>query len=124
MPSHSAPLSIEFYDGINCGTNGGFPCDSIDDAFVAHRGSSMYPDVVTGYKVTWYPFDKELEVPTGEAINLIYSPIAESNCNSCFRPASAIFNKNGHLIVTADTTNEIFRVAYNTTLPVIENVYH
>ncbi len=66
---------------------------------------------------------RELYIPTGETINLIYSPVAESSCDSCFRPASAIFNKNGHLIITADTTNEIFRVAYNTTLPTIENVY-
>lgn len=30
---------------------------------------------------------------------------------------NAVFNKAGHLIVTADATNEIYRVAYNTELP-------
>lgn len=37
-PAHSAPLSIEFYNGENCGKNGGFPCTSTGDAFVAFRG--------------------------------------------------------------------------------------
>lgn len=37
-PAHSAPLSIEFYKGTNCGVNGAFPCEAINDAFVAFRG--------------------------------------------------------------------------------------
>lgn len=36
--SHSTPLALLFYDGISCGINGGFPCDAIDDVFVAFRG--------------------------------------------------------------------------------------
>lgn len=67
---------------------------------------------------------REQEIPTGEVIDIIYSPNATNSCNSCLRAAGAIFNKDGHLIVTGDTTNEIFRVAYDSVLPVISNVYH
>lgn len=37
-PAHSAPISFVFYDGVNCGVNGGFPCEATNDAFVAFRG--------------------------------------------------------------------------------------
>lgn len=123
MPAHSAPLSIEFYNGVNCGVNGGFPCEATNDAFVAFRGS-WHQGVTHGYKVSWYPFNDELDLPTGEVVDVIYSPNPTNSCNSCLRAAGAIFNKDGHLIVTGDTTNELFRVAYNAELPVISNVYH
>lgn len=71
-----------------------------------------------------FSFYREQELPTGDVVDVIYSPDARNSCNSCLRAAGAVFNKNGHLIVTGDTTNEIFRVAYNTELPVISNVYH
>jgi len=124
MPAHSAPLSIEFYKGDNCGVNGGFPCGAVNDAFVAFRGA-WHEGVSYGYKVSWYPFNKQEELPTGEVVDVLYSPNPSNSCNECLRPASAIFNKDGHLIVTADTTNEIFRVAYNiATLPTITYVHH
>ncbi|KAJ6646156.1 hypothetical protein Bhyg_01367 [Pseudolycoriella hygida] len=123
MPAHSAPLSIEFFKGVNCGVNGAFPCEAINDAFVAFRGS-WHQGVSNGYKVSWYPFDDEGELPTGEVVDVIYSPNATNSCNSCLRAAGATFNKDGHLIVSGDTTNEIFRVAYDTELPVINNIYH
>lgn len=53
---------------------------------------------------------------------MIFAPDARDSCNTCIRPVNAIFNKAGHLIVTADATSEIFRVAYNTQLPTITNV--
>lgn len=68
--------------------------------------------------------NRETELPTGEVVDIIYSPNATNSCNSCLRAAGAIFNKDGHLIVTGDTTNEIFRVAYDAALPIISNVYH
>lgn len=61
-------------------------------------------------------------LPTGETVDVIFAPDARNDCNTCIRPVNAVFNKAGHLIVTADATNEIFRVAYNTELPVLTNV--
>lgn len=61
-------------------------------------------------------------LPTGETVDVIFAPDARNSCQTCIRPVNAVFNKAGHLIVTADATNEIFRVAYNTELPEITNV--
>ena len=61
-------------------------------------------------------------LPTGEIVDVIFAPDARNSCETCIRPVNAVFNKAGHLIVTADATNEIFRVAYNTQLPAITNV--
>ncbi|XP_037042784.1 uncharacterized protein BB_0024-like [Bradysia coprophila] len=123
MPAHSAPISFVFYDGVNCGVNGGFPCEAQNDAFVAFRGS-WHQGVGNGYKVTWYPFDKDQELPTGELVDVIFSPNSTNSCNSCLRATGVVFNRNGHLLVAGDTTNEIFRVAYDVDLPVITNIYH
>jgi glucose/arabinose dehydrogenase len=121
FPAHSSPMSIDFYDGTNCGVNGGFPCAAIDEAFVTFRGS-WHAGIAHGYRVTWYRFNRATETPTGEVIEVLFSPIATNSCNACLRPAGAAFNRNGHLLVTADTTHEIFRVAHNTVLPTIINV--
>lgn len=67
-------------------------------------------------------FFRNEELPTGEIVDVIFAPNPRNSCNTCIRPVNAVFNKAGHLIVTADATNEIFRVAYNTQLPVIRNV--
>lgn len=66
--------------------------------------------------------NRATETPTGEAIDVLFSPVAVNSCNSCLRPAGAAFNRNGHLLVSADTTNQLFRVAHNTQLPTIINV--
>lgn len=63
------------------------------------------------------------ELPTGEVVDIIYAPNPTNTCNTCLRPTDAIFNKDGHLIVTGDTTDELFLIAYDTELPVINNVY-
>lgn len=72
----------------------------------------------------FYSSNSQQQLPTGVVVDVIYSPNPTDNCNECLRAAGAVFNKDGHLIVTGDSTSEIFRVAYNTTLPVITNVNH
>lgn len=121
FPAHSSPMSISFYDGTNCGVNGGFPCTAVDEAFVTFRGS-WHAGIPHGYRVTWYRFNRATETPTGEAIEVIFAPNAVNSCNACLRPAGATFNSNGHLLVSADTTGQIFRVAHNTVLPTVINV--
>jgi glucose/arabinose dehydrogenase len=55
MLSHSAPLSITFYDwrdaqSLDCGCAGGFPCSMDGHTFVAYHGS-WNRDLPMGYKV-------------------------------------------------------------------------
>ena len=112
MPAHNAPLGVHFYDGENCdGGNGAFPCSFTGDAFVAFHGS-WNSDTPVGYRVVRIPFTKsEPFVPTGEIINVLYEP-NPSGCSVCFRPVNLVFNQDGHLIVSADASDEIFRVSY------------
>jgi len=121
FPAHASPMSIEFYNGASCGVNGGFPCTALDEAIVTFRGG-WHAGIPHGYKVSWYRFNRAIEEPTGEVIDVLFSPVATNSCNACLRPAGAVFNRNGHLLVSADTTNEIFRVAHNTQLPIVINV--
>lgn len=122
FPAHASPMSIEFFNGVGCGVNGAFPCAGTDEAIVSFRGS-WHNGIPHGYKVSWYRFNRAQEIPTGEFVDIIFSPVAVNSCNTCLRPAGAIFNRNGHVIVTGDTTNEIFRVAHNTQLPLIRHVH-
>lgn len=65
---------------------------------------------------------RNAELPTGEVVDVLFAPNPRNSCNTCIRPVNAVFNKAGHLIVTADATNEIFRVVYNAGVPAITNV--
>jgi glucose/arabinose dehydrogenase len=120
MPAHQAPLGIEFYDGRGCGVaEGAPPCSVTGDAFVAFHGS-WNSDVKVGYRVAQYPFDKTTLEPTGQYIDAIFDP--NVNCgNNCFRPVNVVFNNNGHLIVSTDSSHEIFRLWYGTPPPRIRN---
>lgn len=81
---------------------------------------SWNSDAPTGYRVVRIPFSKSTLLPTGDILDVIYEPNTGSCGAACFRPVNAVFNKDGHLIVSADASNEIFRVAYNATLaPVV-----
>lgn len=123
MPAHEAPLGITFYDGRGCNSvEGSFPCIMRGDAFVSFHGSTCCgatPPV--GYRVAHLPFDKATLIPTGEILNVIYDPEKERCVNNgeratCFRPVSVTFDYNGHMIVTVDSTGELFKVYYNGTL--------
>lgn len=119
MPAHNAPLGITFYDGVGCrnGIKGAFPCSMEGDAFVALNGS-WNSDKKVGYKVVRIPFTKtEPYLPTGEMMDIIYEPDL-TNCRfNCFEPVNAVFNQNGHLIISAAKSGELFRVTYGTPPP-------
>ena len=121
MPAHQAPLGIEFLTNATCDTGvlGSFPCSMEGDAFVAFHGS-WNSDNPVGYRVVRIPFNKTTLHPTGEILNIIYEPNTSDCGGSCFRPVNAVFNKDGHLIISADASNEIFRVVYNATAPSIQ----
>jgi len=104
MPAHTAPLGLDFYRGQKCGDGqGAFPCSVTGDAFVAMHGS-WNSDVKVGYKVAWYPFQNGQ--PTGEEKDLVYDPQNE------FRAVNAVFNNDGHLLVSSDGNGFIIKVTY------------
>lgn len=100
-----APLNVTIISGS-------FPCDFSGDAFVAFHGS-WNADPKVGYKVVHIPISKSAPyLPTGEINDVIYEPNLATCGNGCLRPVNAVFNKNGHLIVSADASSEIFKVTY------------
>jgi len=119
--AHHAPLGVSFYRGTGCeSTSGSFPCDMNGDAFVAFHGS-WNSDLKVGYRVAWLKFNKETGDPTGESVNVIYEPNLTSCGNGCFRPVNAVLNAKGHLIVSTDDSNELFKVTYGFPPPPIRN---
>ncbi|CAG7825234.1 unnamed protein product [Allacma fusca] len=110
MPSHAAPLGIEFFRGQNCDSDGAFPCNMIEDAVVAFHGS-WNRDIKRGYRVAWIPFNETTGNPTGELIDIIYEEDL-SDCSTCFQPVNAVFGLDGCLYVSCDTLGEIIRIYY------------
>lgn len=85
------------------------------DAFVAFHGS-WNKEPPAGYRVVRLPFDLETGLPTGEIIDIIFEPDM-NNCQQqaqrCFRPVNAIFDHNGHMIVSSDESGDLIRVTYD-----------
>jgi len=104
MPAHVAPLGIQFYK--SCTGAGAFPCTAVSDAFVAMHGS-WNSDVKVGYKVVQYVFDKTTLMPTGETLDILFDQNLE---NPGLRPVNVVFDRDGHMIVTSDSSNDIIRV--------------
>lgn len=122
LPAHEAPMGIHFYDGRGCGEfEGSFPCEATGDAFMAlHGATAGYTP--TGYRVVLLPMDKSTGDPTGEVVNIIYDADVPTCGRECFRPVSVTFNNQGHLIVSSDDSNELFRVKYgNATVTQLNN---
>ena len=115
MPAHAAPLGIEFYKGQNCDAPGAFPCSATSDAFVAFHGSwNRQPK--QGYNVIRYHFDKLSLLPTGGSEEVLYTPNV-GNCGNCFRAVNAIFDSQGHLVVSADSSGELVKIYYGQAPP-------
>jgi glucose/arabinose dehydrogenase len=115
MPAHCAPLGIEFFKGQSCGVNGAFPCSMEGNVIVAQRGS-WNRDIPSGYKVMMYPFNNGN--PTGEEVTVAYDDNPPGN----WRPVNAVFNQNGHLLVSSDSQGHITKVTYGSPPPTIRAV--
>ncbi|ODN05481.1 L-sorbosone dehydrogenase [Orchesella cincta] len=111
LPAHNAALGITFYDGSVCNSSAGaFPCSMTGDAFVAFHGS-WNREPPQGYKVVRIPIDPQTRLPTGEILDVMYEP-DPAGCGRCLQPVNVVFNKEGHLLVSADASSEIFRITY------------
>lgn len=121
MPAHNAPLGIQFFkDNMGCeSTEGSFPCSFVGDAVVAFHGSWNSETNPVGYRVALITFDKTSGNPTGEYTDIIFEPNKLTCLGTCFRPVNAVFDKKGHLLISADESNEIFRVYYDSEPPQI-----
>ncbi|CAL8072894.1 unnamed protein product [Orchesella dallaii] len=112
LPAHYAALGVTFYDGSVCNSSAGaLPCSMTGDAFVAFHGS-WNREPAAGYRVVRIPIDPQTRLPTGEILDVMYEP-DPAGCGRCFRPVNLVFNKQGHLLVSADASSEIFRITYD-----------
>ncbi|KAL1920019.1 uncharacterized protein VTP21DRAFT_1165 [Calcarisporiella thermophila] len=116
MQAHVAPLDIVFYRGEGCDGARAFSCSLKGDAFVTFHGS-WNRNPPAGYKVVRIPFKDGK--PTGEVLD-VWGESNPEECNSsakCVRPVSAVFNRKGHLFVTSDDSNEVWRIVVDASLP-------
>ena len=98
--AHTAPLGIKFYSGES------FPKHFKNGAFVAQHGSWNRSKKV-GYKVLFMKF-KDGEVVSSETFIDGWLQGEES----WGTPATPLFLKDGTMLISDDTSDSIFRVAY------------
>ena len=102
--SHTASLGLAFYD------KQGFPRHYRNGVFVAQHGSwnsSQYQ----GYKVIFIPFANGK--PAGEAEDFLTGFLPDPDKDVAYgRPVSLAVTEDGALLVSDDTGNMIWRVAY------------
>ncbi len=103
--SHSAPISLVFYDG------GMFPTDYRGDAFVTFQGSwnSANP---TGYKVVRVRFKNGRPVGGYENFATGYRLGGTETAVVWGRPSGIAVAADGALLIADDSGNTIFRVSY------------
>ncbi|ORX95189.1 soluble quino protein glucose dehydrogenase [Basidiobolus meristosporus CBS 931.73] len=112
--SFSAPLDIKFFDGSGCGVAGGFSCSHAWDAFISFHGS-WNRDRPNGRKIVRVPIDPVTGKPVGGISGQVFDVWGEldpGNCqDTCFRPVGLAFDRKGHLYVSSDSSNEIWRIS-------------
>ncbi len=106
---HSAPMQMTFYTGSQ------FPAEYKNDAFVAMRGSwNRVPP--SGYEVVRIRFDKSGNPTKIEPFLtgfLVKGGAPDGKDAHFARVAGTAMMKDGSMLVTDDTNNIIYRVAYN-----------
>jgi Raf kinase inhibitor-like YbhB/YbcL family protein len=106
---HAAPMQMAFYTGNQ------FPNEYKNDAFVAMRGSwNRVPP--SGYEVVRIRFDKSGNPTRIEPFLtgfLVKGGAPDGKDANFARVAGTAMMKDGSMLVTDDTNNIIYRVAYN-----------
>ncbi len=106
---HAAPMQMAFYTGSQ------FPAEYKNDAFVAMRGSwNRVPP--SGYEVVRVRFDKSGNPTRIEPFLtgfLVKGGAPDGKDAHFARVAGTAMMKDGSMLVTDDTNNIIYRVAYN-----------
>jgi len=104
LGNHTASLGLAFYTGI------AFPEKYQNGAFIAQHGS-WNRSVLSGYKVVFVPFKNGK--PTGEPEDFLTGFIKDLQHEKVHgRPVCVLMLADGSLLITDDTSNKIWRVAY------------
>ncbi|KAG9126114.1 hypothetical protein FRC07_004820 [Ceratobasidium sp. 392] len=110
--AHSAPLDIVLYNSTKGSSEEGLtPWDG--DAFVSFHGS-WNRDFPTGYKVVRIPFKEDGSGPVAAPNSqtgyetIVGAPDLSKCANQCIRPVGLVFDQGGRLIVSSDSTGEVF----------------
>ena len=104
VQSHSATLNLVFYTGSQ------FPAAYKGDAFSCFHGS-WNREKRTGYKVVRYPIDKETGKPKGGYEDFVTGFVTPEG-NVWGRPVGITVAKDGSLLFSDDSTNNVWRVSY------------
>ncbi|HEY8561834.1 MAG TPA: PQQ-dependent sugar dehydrogenase [Pyrinomonadaceae bacterium] len=112
---HAAPMQMVFYTGQM------FPAEYKNDAFVAFRGSwNRTPP--SGYELVRVRFDQSGKPTRFEPFMtgfLVRGGAPDGKDAHFARPVGLAQMKDGALLLTDDTNNIIYRIAYNQTPPPI-----
>ncbi|PHR13643.1 MAG: L-sorbosone dehydrogenase [Aequorivita sp.] len=101
---HTASLGLVFY------TADAFPEKYINGAFIAQHGS-WNRDNLSGYKVVYVPFENG--TPAGKPEDFLTGFIVDPNKDEVRgRPVGLTLLPDGSMLLTDDTTNHIWRIAY------------
>lgn len=104
LGSHTASLGLVFY------TADAFPKKYKNGAFVVQHGS-WNRDVLSGYRVVFVPFENGK--PAGGPKDFLTGFIVDPGKDEVRgRPVEAVVLADGSMLVTDDTTNHIWRIAY------------
>ncbi len=104
VQSHSATLNLAFYTGDQ------FPAAYKGDAFSCFHGS-WNRNKRTGYKVVRFPIDKATGKAKGDYEDFV-TGFVTSDGNVWGRPVGITIAKDGSLLFSDDTTNNVWRVSY------------
>jgi glucose/arabinose dehydrogenase len=105
LGSHTASLGLAFYTGT------AFPEKYQNGVFIAQHGS-WNRSVLAGYKVIFVPFKNGK--PAGKPEDFLTGFIKDLEHEKVHgRPVCVLMLADGSLLVTDDTSNKIWRVAYN-----------
>jgi len=105
LGAHTASLGLAFYTGT------AFPSKYHNGAFIAQHGS-WNRSVLAGYKVIFVPFKNGR--PAGEPEDFLTGFVKNLQHEKVHgRPVCTLMLADGSLLVTDDTSNKIWRVAYS-----------
>ena len=104
LGSHTASLGLVFY------TADAFPKKYKNGAFIVQHGS-WNREILSGYKVVFVPFKNGK--PAGEPEDFLTGFIVDANKDEVRgRPVGAVILPDGSMLITDDTSDHIWRVAY------------
>lgn len=107
IQAHSAPLGISFLQ------NTAFP-ELYRNGVVVGLHGSWNRTVRTGYKIAYFPWDSNSQVP-GDQIDLVTGWLSGGSVWG--RPVDAIADLQGNLLISDDSSGTIYKLTYKPTTP-------